>query len=175
MSKTLLIVAHYKESLDWVKHLPLHVTPLVVTKGEHLPNEGREAGSYFWAFQNHPVEDDDTVFCVQGDPFVHCPTLIRSLYQSPSRFLPLGNWEVECDGNGSPHHTGLPVAQKYEEWFERDWPGKIGFTAGGQFVVTGKELKEHDWEQWYERSKEEYGPWLIERFWQELFAQGAEV
>lgn len=176
--RSVVVVAKYNEDCTWVTRLPPHVDPLVVVKGEHLPNEGREAGSYIWAFKTlleTGVEDSDLIYCVQGDPFVHCPNLVPEMYKTlrgevPTLFLPLGNWVVECDGMGGPHHRGLPVAQKYEEWFDKEFPGSISFTAGGQFCVTGKDLKEKDWDSWYERAKEEHGPWLMERFWKVIFS-----
>ncbi len=169
-----LVIARYQEDLTWVNYLPPHVTPLVVTKGEDLPNEGREAASYIWAFQNHQWEDSDLIYCVQGDPFQHMPNLVPELYTSlqgtgPTCFLPLGNWVVECDGMGRPHHPGLPVAQSYEEWFGEPYPGKTRFAAGGQFAVTGRDIKSHDWSVWYSRACEEHGPWLLERLWREVF------
>jgi hypothetical protein len=169
VGRSLLIAAVYQENTDWVDHLPKSWETMVVKKGEDVPNEGREAASFCWAFQQQDWEDDDIVACVQGDPFAHCGSLVRKLYFPPSSFEPLGDWRVSCDGDGAPHHSGLPVAGKYGEWLGDDFPGSLDFTSGGQFFVSGSELKGKDWQEWYDRSCTEHGPWLMERFWREIF------
>ena len=164
-----LIVARHNEDVKWTTCLPKDWTVRIVQKDEDLPNEGREAGSYIWAFQNLSFKDDDLIGCVQGNPFVHAQTLVRELYLRPNEYRPFRSWEAECDGEGGPHHKGLPVAESYEEWFKKVFPGRIVFHTGAQFMVRGKDLRKKDWDMWYARACEEHGPWLMERFWGEVF------
>lgn len=166
-----LVVARHEENIDWVKHMPLDWEIKVVQKGDHVPNEGREAASYCWAFKKMQgvVPDDAWIACVQGDPFQHSQSFVRWLYREPKGYTPLPSWEAECDGEGAPHHKGLPVKEKFEEWFGKPFPGLIAFMTGAQFMVRGSDLRGKDWDVWYSRACEEHGPWLLERFWREVF------
>ena len=163
------MVARYQEDIGWTEHLPPGWNTIVVQKGDQVPNEGRESLSYLWAFTHTEYNPDDVLLCVQGAPFTHTPGLIHELYFGEwDRYTPLPGWEVTCDGNGEPHHKGLPVGEAYEEWFGRKFPGEVSFTAGAQFAVTGREAR-RDWGVWMDRCKTEHGPWLMERFWKVIF------
>lgn len=142
MKKT-IVVARFNENLDWLKQLPNGWKPLVVQKGKDLPNLGREFSSYFWAIDRlYPdIEDDDVLAFVHGEPFEHSPGLLSYLQSPPEKFCLTGNVTIPCGADGSPHHPGLPVAEKLKQWFGIEWPGQITFTAGGESVVRGKAIR----------------------------------
>lgn len=82
-----LVIARYREKLDWLLNVPEDVEVVVYNKGpeladerirqriqhlEDLPNQGREADTYLHHVQefHHGGDRGWTVFC-QGDPFPH--------------------------------------------------------------------------------------------------------
>jgi glycosyltransferase involved in cell wall biosynthesis len=74
-------------------------------------------------------------------------------------------------GNGAPHHAGIPVAERYEEWLGRKWPGAVRFAPGGQFMADGRTIRQHP-KALYERllsvMADEWNPWVMERLWPTL-------
>lgn len=90
-----LVVARYRENLDWLLEVDRNVRVVVYNKGpgiadsgilnridrlESLPNRGREADTYLAHLQKgrHPDEGEWTVFS-QGDPFPHSPDFLALL------------------------------------------------------------------------------------------------
>lgn len=172
-----LVVARHREDLSWLERVPERWQPLVIEKDVDLPNAGREASSYLHAFQRlYPdLADEDLVCCVQGNPLPHCPALFGILGMiAPTRFHWLGHWKIaDCDRHGNPHHPGLPVGEMYERWIGRPWPGNVSFTAGAQFVATGREIlgypvEKYAWLQ--EEMSQDKAPWVMERLWEQLLS-----
>lgn len=164
-----LVVARYNEDTAWTERVPDGWQVLVVQKDVDVPNEGREATSYLWAMNRlfHEPLDHELVAFVQGNPFDHCPDLLERLPGlNGAAFTPLGNWRVTCDGEGRPHHTGLPVKADYEGLLHRPFPGEIEFTAGAQFAITGRALRRVP--AWLYRKLFELvpNPWVMERLWE---------
>lgn len=170
-----LVVARHEEDVSWLEQVPDDWQPLVVQKGVHLPNVGREASSYFWALHRlrNDLADDDLVCCVQGDPFAHCGDLLSELSKTTQSFRWLGHWKIDrCDGLGQPHDV-IPVKAYYERWFKRRWPGNVSFVAGAQFIVTGREVKRYPRSHYSYMRKEmsrEKAPWVMERLWEQLLS-----
>lgn len=165
-----LIVARHVESAEWAQAIE-GWRVLVVQKDRDLPNEGREASSYFWAFHHlyERLSPDDRVACVQGDPFAHDNSFPASLEIDCQGFEPLGHWHVECDLSGAPHHPGLPLADSAWRWFGLELPDRIHFTAGAQFMVPGRLILKHPRAFHMEmvgRMSEPLAPWVMERLWE---------
>lgn len=148
-------------------------------KGRDLPNEGREASSYFWAFQHlyKRLKPDDRVACVQADPFAHDKDFPASLEVEPEGFVPLGHWRVECDLVGAPHHPwALPIVDSAERWFGSIPDEPLAFTAGAQFVVPGSLILSRPrvfYRQMVDAMSEEHAPWVMERLWEWWFNDAA--
>lgn len=168
-----VVVARYEEDVSWLDAAEGWI-PLVVQKGVDMPNEGREAASFFLAFDRlYPdLADDDTVMCLQGYPLDHVTVI--PWRKEPKRFALVGDNRYESDKNGYPHHGGLPVAKRLEEWFGVEWPGRdIPFAAGGQFALRGDRVKRYPRDLYRrlvdEMAKEEH-PWVMERLWESAYA-----
>jgi len=167
-----LVVARYRENIQWTHEIE-GWDVWVLMKDFDLPNEGREASTYFHALHElyDDLENDDLVACVQGNPGQHAPQLFMEINHSVDRFLPLGQWRVITDHEGYPHHPGLPLAEKAEEWgIEAEFP--LCFVAGAQFIVTGEAVKSRPksyYAEMKERMSEEHAPWIMERLWARLF------
>lgn len=157
-----LVVARYQEDISWVDDLD-GWEPFVVTKGEDLPNEGRECSSFFWALANLKVQDTDTIAFVQGNPFDHGNIDLDS---PVSGFRPLGDHHTQCRLDGYPHHPGLPIADYWRDWIGTEPPDTLAFTPGGQFVITGKLANSRDNYGWMqEQMSRPDAPWVMERLW----------
>lgn len=190
-SPNVLVVARWREDLDWLEHVPAGWVCSVVQKRDaedgpgDVPNVGREPASFLWWITRgwDDIAPAALYGFVQGDPFPHCPDLLGCLERAAARgvdgFEPLAGdrshpLQVLSDGVGNPHHAGLPVAFWYEKWLGRPFPGEVGFWAGGQFVVTGEALLGRP-RRWYERvlddvvSRPDPLPWVLERLWPVIF------
>jgi hypothetical protein len=152
-----LVVARYKENLNWLRRVPPEFRVTVYDKsGEQapgaisLPNAGREAHTYLW----HIVERygdlaDVTVFC-QGRPFDHAYDFhqtLRDLAAIPEvgSFLPLGHIIDTDDARGrllftqwSKNEDGheLKIRAFHQALFGDDGPDHYTFRLGAQFGVT---------------------------------------
>ena len=92
-----LVVARYKENIDWLKSLPDTVSVVIFNKGSDiiaennqtifkLPNYGRESHTYFEYLLNHyTAGKQDFVVFSQGDPFEHSPDF-KLLLQNSSQW-----------------------------------------------------------------------------------------
>jgi hypothetical protein len=174
-----IVLARYQEDLSWLSQVELPV--LVYNKGEglnpewnftsacELPNEGREAHSYF----THIIDQYDCLagvtFFLQADPFPHCPHLLEHLTDEVEVFEWLFPETLQCDPNGCPHHPGLPVGQIYEWLFHRPCPERLEFGPCGLFAVRRETIHRKS-RAWFVRAFEtcqrhaEYA-WVMERLW----------
>lgn len=87
-----IVIAHYKENIDWINHESLNGSSIkniyLYTKNsdyelstllknnkkiihQYLPNLGRESHTYLTYCIDHYENKVDTVFFLQGNPFVH--------------------------------------------------------------------------------------------------------
>jgi hypothetical protein len=164
-----LAVARYNEDVRWIDQVH-GWTVTVVQKGEDMPNEGREPSSFFYAIHKfYPtIKDTDIYAFVQGKPFDHCPDVVDTLNTAEvTGYTPLGNNNRVSDGKGYQDHAGLPVADKCREWLgiERD---RFEFVAGGQFIITGKDIKKYP-RKWYKTLMKDFcveqNAWVAERMW----------
>lgn len=181
-----IVIARYKEDVSWVDRLPAGWIPTVVQKQTEelegdMPNAGREPSSYFFAIAKHykDIQPDDLWAFVQGNPFDHCPGFLDKLLREPDGYTPLGGGQFDSpdyhwsDGKGHPTHGNLPVKEKYEEWLNKPFPGRVEFTPGAQFMVRGRDLLKYPLE-WYIKLMDdftsEYNPYVAERLWAQIYA-----
>jgi hypothetical protein len=170
-----LVIAKYQENIDWSTRLSPDIRVVVIRKGVDLPVIGREAASFFWYIKEHYDELKGYYYFVQGNPFAHAPDLLRQLAKEPVEYEEYGTWEVLDDGEGRPHHPGLPIKRVYERLFKKEAPRLFGFKAGGgQFVVSAERIKQHP-KSFYEDAykvceEEEKAPWVYERLWRTMFS-----
>jgi hypothetical protein len=82
--KTSIVIAHYKENLDWINNISNDITVYLYTKGGvelnikkenihifDLPNIGNEQHTYFYHVINYYNNLEDIIFFVQGNPYEH--------------------------------------------------------------------------------------------------------
>lgn len=168
-----LIIAHYEKDLAWTGQVPQAWKIHIVHNGVDRPNEGREPGAFLWWIANNYdiIDNDDELVFVQDHPFDHYIDLISRLQRGVYGFELLGG-EYTSEADGRPHHMGLPVAECYERWLLKDWPGSIRFAPGGQFAVRGKRIKRYK-KKFYELMEIEAGIndhcYVFERLWLSIF------
>lgn len=170
MARSILVVARHNEDISWLGKVTGGWNVKVVQKNNDIPNKGREVSSFFMAmFQLYPeINNDDVLVFVHGDPFHHCPNLMERLKGSFTGYTPLGIDKLFCREDGSPHHPGLPVGEKFKEWFGHDFPSYVEFHPGGEFAITGKELKSYPIDFYRDKmweSMEDEVAWVFERLW----------
>lgn len=168
-----LIVARYNEDVGWLGGIE-GWNPLVITKDVDIPNEGRECSSFMFGVASlySELKHDDRVACVQGNPFDHCGDLNHELSHLVGDFSCIGNWNLECNLDGTPHHNGLPIAEYWEDWIGGSPPNKIQFTAGGQWTATGSLLLRRpvvDYQMMVSEMSRPKAPWVMERLWRYWF------
>lgn len=159
MSSVELVVAHYSESLAWLRKTPASLRRTVLDKNPDeafpdaiaLPNVGREAHSYLYHLvSRYDSLSDITVFC-QGHPFDHAfdfHTTLRSIVQNPEiggDFLWLGHIIDTDDASGhtlfrgwSKNDDGHELDMKgfHRALFDEDGPEEYTFKLGAQFAVS---------------------------------------
>ena len=171
-----IVVARRHEPVDWLNRLPAEWEPLVVQKDVDVANDGREATSFLWALARlrPQLALRANVAFVQGDPFPHTADLVSQLGRPfAGGFRWLGDPEHTTERDGSPHHPGLPVERCLRSWFGREWDGTVLFAAGGQFIVTGRAIRQKPARFYRDLAvkvaAEPDGAWVMERLWGEMF------
>lgn len=174
-----LIVARWQEDLQWTAQIPPDWRLDVVQKGIHLPNRGREPSSFLWWIDTHyeKIQPESRYGFVQGDPFDHAPHMLEQLAEPVTGFRVLSSSApFRSDGNGAPHHAGVPVAACHERWLGAPMGGEIEFWPGGQFVLDGATLLRHP-REFYRRMFDDLvgsdglEPWAAERLWPAIFSE----
>ena len=152
----LIVVARYKENVEWTKEFP---NVIIYNKSEPLgegpegyneimlPNVGREGHTYYKHIcDNYDNLDDYTIF-LQGFPFDHSPDILEHLRNyikqySENKDLNIGfeylsSWMLWTNLHGCDYHPTLPMADVYEKIFnERKESMEIEFGMGAQFMVS---------------------------------------
>jgi hypothetical protein len=186
-----LVVARYRENLDWTSRIDRSVTITIYNKGEDRPtvtdcsdwidrpNVGREAETYL----HHLIErydslDERTAF-VQGRPCDHCGGFEDRLRQSSlmTGFHWLGHQREVSDRHGWPAHGHLPVGEFYEALYHRPSPQHFVFYAGACFAVHRDWIVNRPVEFYVglldlcqTRYEQDY-PWIVERLWHTFFTE----
>lgn len=165
-----VVVARYKEDIEWTCRLPYKVT--VYTKNDGLlPNIGREAHTYLYHIITRWDSLAEHTAFVQGHPFDHAPGLLQDLVETPTEFRHLGP-QLSCDRDGWPHHCGLNVGRL------ADAVGLVQsefvFSAGAQFVVSRERIRSRPLAFYHVLmsvlvTNLSEAPWVYERLWQSIF------
>ena len=151
-----IIVARYNENIEWTKQFS-NVT--IYNKGEPfnngyneilLNNVGREQHTFFkYIYDNYDNLENYSIF-LQGDPFHHLSNTIDKLNEIindkeyDKDFEILSHNIFDCNLSGCKHHSGLPLINIYETLFnERKENMEFKFGAGGQFIVSKKNILKH--------------------------------
>jgi hypothetical protein len=171
-----LVVAQYKENVEWAFN-PVGVEPHIVQKDVDVPNVGREPFSFLWYIISNYHKLEGEYYFVQGNPFDHCPDLLKELELPTTSFRWLGKGQERyvSDGNGNPHHSGLPVEDVCCRLTNRCGVNHYNFTPGGQFAVTADIIKKKPLHYYLlamtimAENDFKTSPWVFERIWEEVF------
>ena len=182
-----IVVAKYKEDMAWTSTLPCIIYNKDSSNEDSrfitLENIGREAHTYLHHIvSNYDNLDDYTVF-VQGHPFDHSPRLLEkiryiSFLDELPDFIHLSEFILPTSTHEDPYHQALPMKEVYTYLFGEPSSRKnFCFGAGAQFLVSRK-LIQHIPKETYEKllkySVEGWGPYLLERFWEQIFMSGID-
>ncbi len=155
-----LVVAHYNESLNWLRRVPPSIKKVIYSKADTplsvpnipLPNVGREAHTYLHHLTTrYDSLADYTIFC-QGKPFDHAYDFHHSLRAFAAGELPDSSFKwlghiIDTDTpdgqlfrEWSKNETGggLDLAEFHRQLFNADGPEDYPFYLGAQFVVSRK-------------------------------------
>jgi hypothetical protein len=161
-----IVIAKYKENVDWVKHIKHKVT--IYDKSEtpipnsiHLENKGREGETFLYHIVNHYENLDDVTVFLQGNPFEHLQNLVgwRSELTDFEKLIVLGKMNNEIDDqsefatfyqvlynvpNGTNHQDTTYYCKKY---YNSDY---FFFTIspGGQYIVPKRYILSRPLEFW---------------------------
>lgn len=161
-----IVVARYNENTDWANTPPPGWATRIVQKGVDLPNDGREAGSYFWFMATQEIDPSLMYAFVQGDPWPHA--FGWDQLRPVDRYTPLGGHILNEDHDGHPNHGGLRLAAHLRDWLGQNPPERFITHAGAMFLVPGSVILSRA-RGWYEemrlRVAHGSGPWIMERLW----------
>jgi hypothetical protein len=180
MPAVAVVVAKFREDVSWLASMPPHWDVFVYDKSDGtIPNVGREAETYarFVAERYDQLPRWDCVVFLQGNPFDHVeahalPTRDEHL-QGLHGLAGMG-LSFESDGNGAPHHAGLPVDAAHALLFGEGhgvtrWP----FHAGAQYVVPATMLRRRGRAFWARLRRlladGDVCAWTMERLWPYAF------
>jgi hypothetical protein len=177
-----LVVAWYRENLDWLAELPNGIKATVYYKGGNgvpeclipfeydpeqfeivpLPNLGREADTYLQHICARYDDDDleDVTYFIQGDPAPHMPDVNYNRSQVCARIASLGDRE-------GPLLTSYMTESKPPAFHERVnvrcaarfLMGNAGvlptytFAAGAQYAVSRDAIRSRPLEFWQRARK----------------------
>lgn len=151
-----LVVAHYNENLAWLRRVPPSFRITVyhkghdASRGEKLPNIGREAHTYMHHIAKQYEELADVTVFVQGHPFDHAPDLHARLLalakgdEDVADFRWFGFVADTDDPRGkrlfvpwSKNTAGVELDLEgfHRSLFGSPGPGEYRFFVGAQFVV----------------------------------------
>jgi len=182
-----IVVARYNENIEWTKQF---TNVIIYNKGNKLTdyndiilnNVGREGHTFYkYIYDNYDKLENYTIF-LQGNPFDHSPNIINDL----NNYINNNNLSIEFDFlsdkildsnlSGCRHHSNLPLIDTYEKLFnERKESMEITFGAGGQFIVSKKNILKRPKDFYYkiiEILQNDINPiegFVIERFHKLIF------
>ena len=171
-----VVIARYREPLDWTRHLPRGVAVTVYDKGhdldpasvphatvERLPNVGNEAHTYCHHVSTRRDRLADATFFVQGHPFDHAHDLHRVVRAVAWGREPMPDFRWlgfivdtdDCRGRRlfarwSKNRDGrdLAVDEFFLRLFDAPCPAEIPFYPGGQFAASRDRLLSRPPEFW---------------------------
>jgi hypothetical protein len=155
-----IIVSRYNENVEWTKDFS---NVIIYNKGEPLNNEyneillnnvGREQHTFYkYIYDNYDNLGNYTIF-LQGNPFDHLVNTIEKLNEIINNkeynkdFEILCHEIIPCNLSGCKWLFWLPkneyLIDTYEKLFnERKENMEFIFGAGGQFIVSKKNILKH--------------------------------
>jgi hypothetical protein len=144
-----IVIAKYKESIDWSKNL--NKPYIIFNKNpddnhlfeNNLPNMGRETDTFFNYIIGNYESLPDYVCFLQGDPFDHCPNALDLInnFSFNVPVLPLGSVYFRDGGD-------LDSTLKWAEFCKIEVKSSPKFISGMQCVVSKDLIKK--------RSKDSY-------------------
>jgi hypothetical protein len=179
------VVARYNEDVTWCRRYP-HT---VYNKGGHLdnstplPNIGREAHTYLYHIVTQYDNLDEFTIFVQGNPFDHCRNVLERVEGLTRDGCPdfelLAHDVLLTTSEHCKWHRELPMKAFHTRLFGPTPPRTFRFGAGAQFVVSKRLIRtisKSTYQSLLNTIDKDQGPWVIERFWEQLFlaADGVE-
>jgi len=185
-----LVVAVFNESLGWLHSVNTRMRNVFLylknparletvrrefphAKVFVLQNIGRESHTFAYHLATHYDVLAPRTYFLQGTPWDHVDReVLFTSFESQGDFLELGK-QLKCNGNGEPHHVGLPLTQVFQELFGIHRTSFM-FVQGAQFAVSSERARKF--------SKDVYSnvlikhqhlhtlPWIMERFWLHMFS-----
>lgn len=154
-----IIVARYNENVEWTKDF---LNVIIYNKGELLNNGyneillnnvGREQHTFYkYIYDNYDNLENYTIF-LQGNPFDHLVNTIEKLNEIINNkeynkdFEILCNNIIPCNLSGCKYMSSFQnkiLIAMYEKLFnERKENMEFIFGAGGQFIVSKKNILKH--------------------------------
>ena len=186
-----LVLSVYKENIEYLSSITKHFTNIYIylkdkTRYEEikkqynstnikihiLENIGRESQTYLYHIHTYYEILEDYIYFLQGHPFDHIKYNVLLEYirnEKKESFFPLGNKIYMCDGNGFPHHRGLPIKEFYTIIKPTNNISLFYFYPGAQFIVSKKNIQKNSQEFYLLLDKThttvEKLPWILERLW----------
>ena len=170
-----VIIAKYTEDTSWSDTLfDSSWTVSVYDKSTTYTNVGREAETFLRYVCDiyDDVNPDDRIVFLQGNPFDHVTKeqLQRHIDTDYEHVTAVNGVHFVSDGNGHPHHPGLPVREKWLSIFPHDTHRKQwSFSPGAQYTLRGSHVLQFPktfWETLHARAFDEnVCAWTLERFW----------
>ena len=185
MKKYDVVVARYKENIDWLKELDKEVYNIrIYNKGlddirfscRKLENVGGDAHTYVnYIVENYHALPDYVVF-IQGDPFDHCKDAINKIKShTTENLVVLSDHYIEESINGWYEHC-LKRPSEYPVTYLRDvgcsilgneCPSVCKFGAGQQYIINSDLIKNRSLDFYLKllgSFKQDYLlPWHLER------------
>jgi len=147
-----------------------------------LTEENVNQQFYHWLkyiVSNYHFLNDYTMFLsaspMKHTRFLNLEDLFKVMNHEPSYFMDITAWAhiIKCDGEGKPHHSGLPVQAQYERFFpEVRVPRIFEFVYGGNEMMSKRRIQSRTLE-FYKAlltamEKKELDLNTIERLWHQI-------
>jgi len=180
-----LVVAVYKEKIEWLQRVDKNITIKAYCKymrfdfdyDEYLDNLGRESQTYcYHIIKNYANLADFTIFC-QGNPFVHLKNEFDSPYMElfsgnhiyVNDFYPLDGIVI-CDQKAQPFSSWeINIGEIWDELFLSVCPENFIAIYGAQFIASKELIKSRSFEFWVYlnelHKKYQHLPWVLETLW----------
>jgi hypothetical protein len=183
-----LVVARYKEDLDWLNKIDLNVfRPIIYNKGlpldikfnhTNLANVGREAHTYLFHILKYYDNLPEYTIFVQGNPLDHCNDFFDAIKANyDGQIVLLGDTIIGEDirgwyewyekvPSGSQITYLISVANKI---LGKETPPKAFFVTGAQFILH-RDVIRHRSKEFYQNIFDMFSydyllPWHLERIW----------
>jgi len=176
--KTELIVARYKENIDWLNQVP-RMKVSVYDKGtDNLPNIGRESHTYLWHIvNNYDVLSEWSLFS-QANPFDHCFDFLDIFDKGTE------NAKIQTEdfcGISEKDSEIVILPNSCESLYsifrilELKTPSSLHYTCGALILVSRRAIRRIPLEK-YSRLldlhlKFDQTPWMFELCWPVIFGR----